>query len=72
MGLYMGLFNLSVVLPQLLASLGVGLAVSRAADKSTIFVIAAVSLALSAACWSQVRESSDRGAGAAPPGGGGH
>jgi MFS family permease len=56
MGLYMGLFNLSVVLPQLLASLGVGLFVSRVADKSAIFMIAAVSLALSAACWSLVKE----------------
>ncbi len=56
MGLYMGLFNLSVVLPQLLASLAVGLAVSRADDKSLIFTICAVSLAVSALAWSLVRE----------------
>ncbi len=56
MGLYMGLFNLSVVLPQLLASLAVGLAVSRAEDKSLIFTICAVSLAVSAVAWSLVKE----------------
>lgn len=56
MGLYMGLFNLSVVLPQLLASLAVGLAVSRADDKSLIFTISAVSLAISALAWSLVKE----------------
>ncbi len=56
MGLYMGLFNLSVVLPQLLASLAVGLAVSRAEDKNLIFIICAVSLAVSAVAWSLVKE----------------
>jgi len=56
MGLFMGLFNLSVVLPQLLASLGVGLAISRAQDKDLVFIISAVSLALSAVCWAMVSE----------------
>ena len=51
MGLFMGLFNLSVVLPQLVVSLGVSLAVSRAADKSLIFLISAIALAISAAAW---------------------
>ena len=51
MGLYMGLFNLSVVLPQLVVSLGVSLAVSRAGDKSIIFLISAIALALSAVAW---------------------
>ena len=32
MGLFMGLFNLSVVLPQLVVSLGVALVISRAED----------------------------------------
>ena len=57
MGLYMGLFNLSVVLPQLIVSLGVSLAVSRADDKSIIFVISAVALALSALAWFLVSDS---------------
>ena len=59
MGLFMGLFNLSVVLPQLLASLGVGLAVSRADDKSLIFIICAVSLFLSTVAWTRVSEPSE-------------
>ena len=53
----MGLFNLSVVLPQLIVSLGVSLAVSRADDKSIIFVISAVALALSALAWFLVSDS---------------
>jgi len=56
MGLYMGLFNLSVVLPQLVVSLGVALIISRAPDKSVIFAISAASLALSTIAWSFVRE----------------
>ena len=56
MGLYMGLFNLSVVLPQLTVSLGVALAVSRAADKDVIFLISAITVALSALAWTRVRE----------------
>ena len=56
MGLYMGLFNLSVVLPQLVVSLGVALMISRAPDKNIIFAVSAISLALSALAWSFVRE----------------
>lgn len=51
MGLFMGLFNLSVVLPQIFVSTGVGLIISRTADKSVLFVIAAVSLVLSTIIW---------------------
>lgn len=56
MGLYMGLFNLSVVLPQLVASLGVGEIVEAAPDKSVMFVICAITLGLSALAWAFVRE----------------
>jgi len=56
MGLYMGLFNLSVVLPQLVVSLGVALIISRAPDKNIIFAISAASLALSTLAWSFVQE----------------
>ncbi len=56
MGLYMGLFNLSVVLPQLVVSLGISLVVSRAPNPNIIFAIAAVALAMSALAWSRVRE----------------
>ena len=53
-GLYMGVFNLSIVLPQLVVSLGVGSFVNRVADKGAIFVIGAVSLALAAFAWRSV------------------
>ena len=56
MGLYMGLFNLSVVLPQLVVSLGIALFISRVPDKNLIFAISAAALALSAISWSMVRE----------------
>jgi len=56
MGLFMGLFNLSVVLPQLVVSFGVALVVSRAPDLRLIFAISAASLALSTLTWSRVRE----------------
>ena len=56
MGLFMGLFNLAVVLPQLVASFGVGQAVSSSPDKSLIFIISAVSLAISGFIWFFVKE----------------
>ena len=56
MGLFMGLFNLSVVLPQLVVSLGISLAISRADDMRIIFVISAVALALSTVSWLRVHE----------------
>ena len=56
MGFYMGLFNLSVVLPQLVASFGVGKAVNNTPDKSLIFVVSTVTLAISAALWFFIKE----------------
>ncbi len=50
-GLYMGVFNLAVVLPQLVVSLGVGSFVSEATDKGVVFLVGAASVGLSAACW---------------------
>jgi maltose/moltooligosaccharide transporter len=55
-GLYMGVFNLSVVLPQLVVSLGVGSIISAASDKGMVFVIGAVSVGLSAVCWLAVSD----------------
>lgn len=60
MGLYMGIFNLSVVLPQLVASLGVGSFLDRVEDKSLAFVIAAVCLAISALLWLTVKRLPER------------
>ncbi len=56
MGLYMGLFNLSVVLPQLVASLGVGQIIGQMEDKSITFVVCAGVLAVSAVSWLLVKE----------------
>lgn len=59
MGLYMGLFNLSVVLPQLVASLGIGQIVSDAENKSIIFIISSISLAISALLWMFVKDDEE-------------
>jgi len=59
MGLYMGLFNLSVVLPQLVASLGIGQVIGAAESKTIIFVICGVSLAISAVSWVLVKEEQE-------------
>ncbi|MEW6997346.1 MFS transporter [Colwelliaceae bacterium BS250] len=56
MGMYMGLFNLSVVVPQLLVSLGIGLFISQTDDKSAIFYLCGIALTISAICWSRVKE----------------
>ncbi|MEW6062154.1 MAG: MFS transporter, partial [Bacteroidota bacterium] len=48
MGFFMGIFNLSVVLPQLFTSLVLGKFILEASDKNIIFIISGVSLALSA------------------------
>jgi maltose/moltooligosaccharide transporter len=50
-GYFMGVFNLSIVLPQLVASLAVGALIAALPDKGAMFLVAAVSLALSAVCW---------------------
>lgn len=55
MGLMMGLFNLSVVLPQVVASL-LGGTIEHATDKSLIFMISAGTLAVSAVLWLLVKE----------------
>jgi hypothetical protein len=53
----MGVFNLSMVLPQLAVSLGVGSIISAADDKGMVFVTGAVSVGLSALCWLAVSDS---------------
>jgi MFS family permease len=55
-GFFMGIFNLSVVLPQLLVSLFVGTIIKNAGDKNIIFMISGVSLACSAILWTMVKE----------------
>jgi maltose/moltooligosaccharide transporter len=56
MGLFMGIFNLSVVIPQLIVSLGFGTFIQEANNKNIIFIICTVCLAISTALWSLVKE----------------
>jgi len=56
MGLFMGLFNLSVVIPQLFAS-GLGTYIQEQADKSVIYTISAIALGISAVLWLLVKEN---------------
>jgi MFS family permease len=72
MGMFMGLFNLSVVLPQLVASLGIGEAISAAEDKGLIFIICALSLAISAVLWLFIKDNQTKVGTEALVSGGGH
>lgn len=56
MGLFMGIFNLSVVIPQIIVSVGIGKIIGNAADKNIVFIICASSLAVSAVLWALLRE----------------
>ena len=60
MGLYMGLFNLSVVLPQLVVSLGVSLFLNKVEDKSMVFWVCAGAMTISAFAWSMLQEQSQQ------------
>jgi Na+/melibiose symporter-like transporter len=57
-GLYMGVFNLSIVLPQLVVSLGIGSLIADMPDKGAIFLVCAASLGLAALAWRAVGDSS--------------
>ncbi len=56
MGFFMGIFNLSVVIPQLIVSLVLGMVIQNASDKNVIFLISGVSLAISTVLWIFVSE----------------
>jgi len=60
MGFFMGIFNLSVVLPQLVSSLLIGSIIRYSADKSIIFIISGISLAISSFLWIFVRDDARR------------
>ncbi len=55
MGFFMGVFNLSVVLPQLMST-GVGFVLKTAGNNSVLYVICGGSLAISAALWLLVKD----------------
>ncbi|MCH8495099.1 MAG: MFS transporter [Balneolales bacterium] len=60
MGLYMGLFNLSVVLPQLVSSFAIGEIVEAVPEKSVLLIVCSVTVLASAIAWSFVREPKDK------------
>lgn len=62
MGLYMGIFNLSIVLPQLVASFKMGEVINQAPDKSIIFAICAITLAISGILWIFVKNDKPQSA----------
>jgi len=57
MGFFMGIFNLSVVLPQLVSSFVMGGIIHRAENKNIIFIISGISLGISALLWLLVKEN---------------
>ena len=57
MGFFMGIFNLSVVLPQLIVSLVLGYFILEAGNKNIIFIISGITLAISAFLWIFVKDS---------------
>ena len=71
MGTFMGIFNLSVVIPQIVVSLAIGAVIGAAADKTITFIICAISLAISAVLWTFLKEDRTEPAELAM-GGGGH
>jgi maltose/moltooligosaccharide transporter len=72
MGLFMGIFNLSVVIPQIIVSVGIGKVVSDAPDKTIVFTISTVALAISAVLWAMLKEDKTEPGEIAMGGGGGH
>lgn len=71
MGTFMGIFNLSVVIPQIIVSVAIGKMIGGAADKTITFIICAIALAISAALWALLKEDKTE-PGAIAMGGGGH
>lgn len=57
MGFFMGMFNLSIVIPQLIVSGVFGSIIQDAADKNIVFIIAGVTLAISSGLWLIVKEN---------------
>ena len=56
MGMYMGLFNFSIVLPSMMTP-GISKLVNDAEDYSLLFLVIAICLLVSFVCWLFVRES---------------
>jgi maltose/moltooligosaccharide transporter len=72
MGTFMGIFNLSVVIPQIIVSVAIGKVIGGAADKTITFIICAIALAISAVLWALLKEDKTEPGELAMGGGGGH
>jgi maltose/moltooligosaccharide transporter len=59
MGVYMGLFNLSIVLPSMMTP-GISKLVNDAGDYSILFLVSTICLLISFFCWLFVRESKSK------------
>lgn len=59
LGLYMGLFNLSIVLPQLVSSLGIAHFAASTSDTGLVFALSGGFIGLSALLWFQLRSADD-------------
>jgi len=70
-GLYMGVFNLSVVLPQLAVSLGVGALLAGVENKALVFALGSACMLASALAWLAVKQGAPHRT-AAGTGGAGH
>lgn len=57
MGFFMGMFNLSVVIPQLISSVVIGSVISSFANQNIIFIISGTSLFISGVLWFMVKEN---------------
>ena len=71
MGTFMGIFNLSVVIPQIIVSVLIGKMIGSAPDKTITFIICAIALAISAVLWALLKEDKTE-PGQIGMGGGGH
>lgn len=60
MGFFMGIFNLSVVLPQLVSSFFIGSIIRASENKNVIFIISGIALGISALLWILVRDETRR------------
>lgn len=56
MGFYMGMFNLSIVLPQLLVSAVIGIMIQNALNKELVFFISGISVLISSILWFFVKD----------------
>lgn len=59
MGWFMGIFNLSVVIPQLIVSALIGSIIEKTHDKNIIFIICAIALSISSVLWLLVKNDKE-------------